>query len=84
MWKDAAKAPDAAKAMGITADKILEYGLVDKVIKEPLGGAHRNVVAMAARLKGVLIEEMRILKHMSLHELLEHRYEKFMAMGACD
>ncbi len=59
LWKDAAKASEAARAMGITADKIFENKLVDKVIPEPLGGAHRDVDDMAARLKIVLIDEYR-------------------------
>ncbi|MCC5015546.1 MULTISPECIES: acetyl-CoA carboxylase carboxyltransferase subunit alpha [Legionella] len=83
LWKDAAKASEAARAMGITADKILESGLVDKVIPEPLGGAHRNVLDMTARLKEVLIDELRSLKNLSVEELLNQRYDKFMAMGAC-
>lgn len=83
LWKDAAKASEAARAMGITADKILESGLVDRVIPEPLGGAHRNVTDMTARLKEVLIDELRSLKSLSVEELLNQRYDKFMAMGAC-
>lgn len=83
LWKDPAKASDAAKAMGITADKILGFGLVDDVIKEPLGGAHRNLEAMAARLKGVLVDELNALRPLSMDALLEQRYQKFMAMGAC-
>ena len=84
LWKDAAKASEAAKAMGVTASKIYDYGLVDEVIQEPLGGAHRNISAMASRLKSILIEELNALKHMPLDQLLENRYQKFMAMGACD
>lgn len=84
LWKDAAKAGEAARAMGITADKIFEHGLVDDVIKEPLGGAHRDFPAMAERLKTVLVEELHHLQHTSLDDLLEQRYQKFMAMGACD
>jgi acetyl-CoA carboxylase carboxyl transferase subunit alpha len=84
LWKDAAKANEAAKAMGITADKIFELGLIDRVIAEPLGGAHRNVVDMTSRLKEVLIDELRILKSLPKAELLRLRYEKFMAMGARD
>lgn len=84
LWKDAAKAADAARAMGITADKIYESGLIDKVVKEPLGGAHRDVADMTTRLKKILIEELKTLKSLSLDELLRLRYEKFMAMGACD
>lgn len=84
LWKDAAKAADAARAMGITADKIHESGLIDKVVKEPLGGAHRDVADMTSRLKKILIDELKTLKSLSLDELLRLRYEKFMAMGACD
>ncbi|MDI1353140.1 MAG: acetyl-CoA carboxylase carboxyltransferase subunit alpha [bacterium] len=84
LWKDAAKASDAARAMGITADKILENKLVDLVIPEPLGGAHRDVEDMASRLKQVLINELDTLKQLSLDQLIEQRYQKFMAMGACD
>lgn len=84
LWKDAGKASEAAKAMGITADKIAESKLVDGIIKEPLGGAHRDVLAMTARLKTVLSEELQALNRISIDELLERRYRKFMAMGACD
>jgi acetyl-CoA carboxylase carboxyl transferase subunit alpha len=82
LWKDAAK--DAAEAMRITADKIYANKLVDGVIPEPLGGAHRDVDEMAERLKGVLVTELRGLQKMSLDELIEKRYQKFMLMGACD
>ncbi|KTD31443.1 MULTISPECIES: acetyl-CoA carboxylase carboxyltransferase subunit alpha [Legionella] len=84
LWKDAAKASEAARAMGITADKILEAGLIDEVVEEPLGGAHRNVVDMTSRLKRILTEELNALKVIPANELLQQRYEKFMAMGACD
>lgn len=84
LWKDPAKASEAAKAMGITASQIYEHGLVDEVIEEPLGGAHRNVEDMTTRLKELLIDELRDLKNLSTEELLERRYAKFMAMGACD
>ncbi|STX51203.1 acetyl-CoA carboxylase carboxyl transferase subunit alpha [Legionella busanensis] len=84
LWKDAGKASEAAKAMGITADKIYEHGLVDKVIKEPLGGAHRNIETMAARLKSLFLEELQALKELPMNELLDQRYEKFMGMGAAN
>lgn len=84
LWKDAAKASDAARAMGITADRILENKLVDRVVSEPLGGAHRDVDDMAKRLKKVLINELANLKKLPLEQLIELRYQKFMAMGACD
>ncbi len=84
LWKDPSKAHEAARAMGITADKIAAFGLVDDVIAEPLGGVHRNVSEMMHRLKNKLTDELRELKILSTEELLERRYEKFMAMGACD
>ena len=84
LWKDAAKADEAARAMGITADKILENKLIDLVIPEPLGGAHRDVDEMAKRLKEALTAELEALKKAPLDELIEQRYQKFMAMGACD
>ena len=84
LWKDAGKASEAARAMGITAGKILESGLVDDVIDEPLGGAHRDVLTMTSRLKKRLILELRGLKNLPMDELLQQRYKKFMAMGACE
>lgn len=84
LWKDASKASEAARAMGITADRIFENGLVDMVVPEPLGGAHRDVDEMASRLKRVLTSELQALKKVPLDQLIELRYQKFMAMGACD
>lgn len=84
LWKDPAKASEAARAMGITADKIFENKLVDLVVDEPLGGAHRNIVEMAASLKAVLTNELHMLNSLSIQELTERRYSKLMAMGACD
>lgn len=83
LWKDAAKASEAARAMGITAERILELGLIDKVIPEPLGGAHRDIVDMAGRLKTLLTNELRQFKMHSIDYIVDERYKKFMAMGAC-
>lgn len=83
LWKDAAKADEAARAMGITADRILENKLVDRVIPEPIGGAHRDVDDMAARIKKIIVSELSTLKKVPLSQLIEKRYTKFMAMGAC-
>lgn len=83
LWKDASKASEAARAMGITADKILSHELIDKVIPEPLGGAHRNLPEMTGRLKSALEEELTVLKSITIDDLIERRYDKFMAMGAC-
>ncbi len=84
LWKDPAKASEAARAMGITADKIKENKLIDKVVKEPLGGAHRNMIEMADTLRAVLVSELHALKSLSIDELMEQRHQKFMRMGACD
>ncbi|MFI4963014.1 MAG: acetyl-CoA carboxylase carboxyltransferase subunit alpha [Legionellales bacterium] len=84
LWKDPSKASEAARAMGITADRIFENKLVDRVIPEPLGGAHRDVDDMASRLKSILWTELSSLKKLPLDQLIELRYQKFMAMGACD
>lgn len=83
LWKDPAKASEAAKAMGITAEKIAQWGLIDTVVPEPLGGAHRDMDAMAARLKKDLLQNLRAIKKLPLDTLLDQRYKKFMAMGAC-
>ncbi len=84
LWKDAAKAQEAAQAMRITADKIYENQLVDGVIPEPLGGAHRDMDEMAARLKEILVNELRTLQKIPVDKLIEMRYQKFMHMGAID
>lgn len=82
LWKDAGKAKDAARAMRITAQQIYENELVDGVVPEPLGGAHRDVDTMAARLRTLLIDELAQLKAEPIEELIEKRYQKFMSMGA--
>lgn len=84
LWKDPSKASEAARAMGITAEQIFENKLVDRVIPEPLGGAHRDILDMTTRLKTVLMNELMTLSQLSLDMLVEQRYQKFMAMGACD
>ena len=83
LWKDPTKAGEAANAMCITADKILANKLVDLVLPEPLGGAHRSITTMASTLKAVLEDELKALKKLSMNSLLELRYSKLMAMGAC-
>lgn len=81
LWKSADKAAEAAEALGITADRILKLGLIDQVIKEPLGGAHRNVDEMATRLKESLIEQLNNLSKLSTHQLLRQRYRRLMSYG---
>lgn len=81
LWKSAERASDAAKAMGITADRLFELGLVDQIVSEPLGGAHRDQALMAANLKKHLLETLEKLEGFSEDELLERRYERLMAYG---
>jgi acetyl-CoA carboxylase carboxyl transferase subunit alpha len=83
LWKDAARAADAARAMGVTADIILKNKLIDSVIEEPLGGAHRDPGAVMTDLKQVLEDELATLRALSLDALLDERYQKLMALGAC-
>jgi acetyl-CoA carboxylase carboxyl transferase subunit alpha len=84
LWKDPVKAPEAAMAMGITAKQIRENGLIDQIIKEPLGGAHRDVQDMTVRLKQTLIDNLNELSAIDKDQLLSNRYTKFMKMGAVE
>ena len=81
LWKSADRAEDAAKAMGITADRLEELGLIDEVIEEPLGGAHRNVQEMADTLKSTLSRALSELDQMERSEMLEQRYARLMSYG---
>lgn len=82
LWKSADKARDAAEALGLTAPKLLEFGLVDKVVREPLGGAHRNPRQMAMRLKAVLLNQLDELADVPADTLLENRYRRLRGYGA--
>ena len=82
LWRDSARAKDAAEQMGITANRLLEFGLIDKVLREPTGGAHRNPVQMAKRLKAVLLNELDALQDVPAEELLERRYRRLRSYGA--
>jgi len=82
LWKSADKARDAAEALGLTAPRLKELGLVDKIVREPTGGAHRNPKAMARRLKAVLLNEIETLEQLSMSELLEQRYQRLRRYGA--
>jgi len=81
LWRTAEKAPDAAQAMGITADKLHSLGIVDNIINEPLGGAHANVALAADSIKQTLLTQLDDLKYFSLDELLERRYQRLMQYG---
>jgi len=81
LWKSADKAADAAEAMGITAERIKSLGLIDQIIKEPLGGAHRDVDATAASLKKALVDNLAKLERLSPDELVAARYKRFTSFG---
>jgi acetyl-CoA carboxylase carboxyl transferase subunit alpha len=86
LWKDAAgkgesKAPDAAEAMKIAAEDLLGLGVIDGVVPEPVGGAHRNPELAAERLGDAVEAAIHELEHMSADELRAHRRQKFMAIG---
>lgn len=81
LWKSAAKAADAAAAMGVTAEKSYELGLIDEILPEPLGGAHRNAAEMAATLKTALLRNYAQLKDMTIESLIATRYKKWMSYG---
>ena len=82
LWKDAAKAKDAAEQMGITAKRLKSLGLVDKVVREPIGGAHRNPLQMAKRLKAVIMNELDALEAKPVETLLDDRYKRLRSYGA--
>ena len=81
LWKSAEKAPEAAETMGITAQRLKTLGLVDKIVSEPLGGAHRDYAAMAQSLKKALQDALKQLSGLSTEELLATRYERLMSYG---
>jgi acetyl-CoA carboxylase carboxyl transferase subunit alpha len=82
LWKSPDKVKDAAEALGMTAPRLLELGLIDKMIREPLGGAHRNPRSMAVRLKAVLMNQLDELEAMPIPDLLERRYQRLRGYGA--
>jgi acetyl-CoA carboxylase carboxyl transferase subunit alpha len=82
LWKSAEKAKDAAEALGLTAPRLLELGLIDKVVREPLGGAHRSPHSMAVRLKAVLLNQLDELEALPMKDLLDLRYKRLRGYGA--
>jgi acetyl-CoA carboxylase carboxyl transferase subunit alpha len=82
LWKSADKAKDAAEAMGLTAPRLKAHGLVDVIVKEPLGGAHRDPAAMAQTLKTTLMDELAKLEALPPNELLDRRYARLRGYGA--
>ncbi|MDG1820359.1 MAG: acetyl-CoA carboxylase carboxyltransferase subunit alpha [Methylophilaceae bacterium] len=81
LWKSASKAPQAAETLGITAERLKALGLVDQIIPEPMGGAHRDHEAMMTTLKNVLKTQIAALQKKTTEALLETRYERLMSYG---
>ena len=81
LWKSATKAPEAAETLGITAQRLKTLGLIDKIVMEPLGGAHRDAQGMAQALKKVIQDTLRGLQEKSVEELVESRFERLMSHG---
>ncbi|HQZ32268.1 MAG TPA: acetyl-CoA carboxylase carboxyltransferase subunit alpha [Arenimonas sp.] len=82
LWKSADKARDAAENLALTAKRLLEHQLIDRIVPEPLGGAHRDPAAMAATLKQALLEELAVLDGVDTPELLDNRYRRLRSYGA--
>jgi len=83
LWKSAEKAPLAAEAMGVSADKIKALDLINTIIDEPLGGAHRDHDSMAANLKATLKQQLSQLSALPKDTLMEERYQRLMSFGYC-
>jgi acetyl-CoA carboxylase carboxyl transferase subunit alpha len=82
LWKTAERAKDAAEALGLTAMRLIEHKLIDRIVPEPLGGAHRDPAAMAATLKATILEELDRLGKQDVDTLLENRYQRLRSYGA--
>ncbi|WP_445373582.1 acetyl-CoA carboxylase carboxyl transferase subunit alpha [Photorhabdus tasmaniensis] len=83
LWKDAQKAQVAAEVMGMTAKRLKELGIIDTIIPEPLGGAHRDYLIAGESLKQQLLADLSALKKLDIETLLAERYQKIMAIGYC-
>ncbi|MCC2606041.1 acetyl-CoA carboxylase carboxyl transferase subunit alpha [Planctobacterium marinum] len=83
LWKSAENAPLAAEAMGVSAPQIKELGLINTIVNEPQGGAHRDYDTMAANLKATLKQQLSQLTGLSKEALLEERYQRLMSFGYC-
>jgi len=81
LWKDSSKAPDAAQALKLTAEDLLKMKLIDEIVPEPLGGAHRDPQKMGQTLKGIILDNLKELSAVKKEDLLESRYKKFRAIG---
>ena len=81
LWKNAGKAPEAAQALGLTAETLKKLGLIDKVISEPIGGAHSDPRLMASTLRKALVDQLKIVQSLTIDELLERRISRLLSYG---
>ncbi len=83
LWRDSDKAPQAAEAMGLVAPRLKELKLIDKIIDEPLGGAHRDKLKIAENMKATLMMQLQELDYLDEETLLERRFQRLMSYGYC-
>ncbi|MDH5906293.1 acetyl-CoA carboxylase carboxyl transferase subunit alpha [Vibrio splendidus] len=83
LWRDSDKAPQAAEAMGLVAPRLKDLELIDEIIPEPLGGAHRDPVQTAQNMKDMLVKQLEELEQFDKESLLERRYQRLMSYGYC-
>ncbi|WP_139684061.1 acetyl-CoA carboxylase carboxyl transferase subunit alpha [Vibrio tasmaniensis] len=83
LWRDSDKAPQAAEAMGLVAPRLKDLELIDEIIPEPLGGAHRDPVQTAQNMKDILVKQLEELEQFDNEALLERRYQRLMSYGYC-
>ena len=81
LWKDSSKAKEAAEIMKLTAQDLYEFGIVDEIIKEPLGGAENDIESVALNIKNEILSQIKELENIPKEELLENRYQKFRKIG---
>jgi acetyl-CoA carboxylase carboxyl transferase subunit alpha len=81
LWKTAEKAPEAAEQLGLTAQRLKTLGLIDKIVAEPVGGAHRDYDTMMANMRKALAESLKTFQGMKVDALLERRHERLMSYG---
>jgi acetyl-CoA carboxylase carboxyl transferase subunit alpha len=81
LWKTSERASEAAEALGITAHRLKALGLVDKIVNEPVGGAHRDIKLMTSQLKRGLVDALRQVSGLPVPELLDRRYARLKSYG---
>ena len=81
LWRDAAKAPDAADAMRVMPEDQKKMGICDQIIKEPLGGAHRDFEKIAEKVKNTILQEIKFIQESKIDDFLEKRIKRYDKMG---